>query len=388
MEREVRTSGHPARTTASVIIRAKNESRHLARTLEGVFAQDPSPHEVIVIDSGSTDDTVAVAERFPVIVIEMDPRQWNYSRALNWGAKRATGDVLVCLSAHCEPVGPHWLAALVRHFDDPAVAGVWGPSLRPDRDEFTGGEALRQLPGTYTVHNRTWGLSNGNSAVRRAFWDEVPFDEAIPATEDKAWGLAMLDRGRSIVHDPEAAVWHEVHTVANDYRRNLAVQAGFRQIFPELEEPYGSQLRIVGRRTLTLLRARLSSRDLGALWLDVKRVPGVAAALAGGIVGVRPGAARRSWDTRRHPSAPVFPDASRVLPRSATSADDRTGSEDDDVIDLHAPASASVDQLADLSRQDGRADRSLTPAAGRRKARARNQTTAELPEPDQPASGS
>lgn len=295
-------AGDPAARTASIIIRTKNEAADLGRTLTAVLGQNPPPHEVIVVDSGSTDGTLDVARRFPVATMEIAPEEWSYSRAINLAAARATGDLLICLSAHCEPVTDRWLASLVRHFDDPSVAGVWGPNLRRGRDHLRPGPPQRQLPGTYTVRNRSWGLSNGNSAIRRARWEDVPFDEDLPATEDKAWGLAMLGRGYVIVHDPEAAVWHEEHTLANAYRRNLAVQAGFRRIFPELDAPYSNQIRMVVRTAASLLATRLRDRDAARLWRDVKRAPRVGAALVGGVVGVRSDTVRMSGGSRPRPT--------------------------------------------------------------------------------------
>lgn len=315
-QREV-TPGEPP-SKASVIIRTKNEAKDLARTLTGVFGQTLEPHEVIVIDSGSTDDTVAIARRFPVILREIAPEEWSYSRALNMGAERATGDVLVCLSAHCEPVTDRWLESLCGHLADPTVAGVWGPSLRPNRDRPTGGEPHRQVPGSYTVENRMWGLSNGNSAIRRSLWCEVPFDEAIPATEDKAWGLAMLNRGYVIVHEPAAGVWHEAHTATNDFHRAVAVQAGFRQMFPELNAPYSSQVAVIVRRARILLVTRFHDRDLAALRRDLARGPGVVAAVLGGVIGVRPGAMRARWAQRRHALAPLTEDSIELPDPPAT----------------------------------------------------------------------
>ncbi|MGI8520705.1 MAG: glycosyltransferase, partial [Actinomycetota bacterium] len=67
--------------TASILIRAKNEERDLGATLDRVFDQDLQPHEVFVIDSGSTDATLKVAARYPVRIIEIAPRDWSYSRA-------------------------------------------------------------------------------------------------------------------------------------------------------------------------------------------------------------------------------------------------------------------------------------------------------------------
>jgi glycosyltransferase involved in cell wall biosynthesis len=155
---------------SSIIIRAKDEGKHLARTLNAVLAQRVEPHEVIVIDSGSGDSTCEIAERFQVKLLRMPPEEWGYSHSLNVGAACATGEILVSLSAHCVPVTVNWLESLLRHFDDAAVAGVWGPGARPGRSLPSPKPPTRQLPGEYGVHNRTWGLSNGNSAVRRSLW--------------------------------------------------------------------------------------------------------------------------------------------------------------------------------------------------------------------------
>ena len=316
----------PAR--ASILIRTKDEAKELASTLVGVFDQTLMPHEVVVIDSGSTDGTVEIARQFPVILMEMAPEDWSYSGALNMAARRATGDVLVCLSAHCRPTSDRWLESLCRHFDDPDVAGVWGPGLRPGRDAFAPGPPLVQHPGTYGVDNRFWGLSNADSAVRRSRWAEEPFDEDMPATEDKAWGQAMLDRGFTIVHEPAAAVWHPPHTVGNEFHRNLAVQAGFRKMFPELDEPYGGQVRIVTRQLRQNLRTRLRRGDVRGLWHDASRLPGVLSALAGGMLGIGPGAGLGRWRTRVRRTALARPSTGPMTGASVAGLD---------VLDLTEP---------------------------------------------------
>ena len=271
-------------TTASIIIRTKDEARHLGRTLEGVFAQDLTPHEVIVIDSGSTDATVAVARSHPVQILHLDPRDWGYSRALNVAAARATGRVLVCLSAHCVPVTASWLTSLVRHFQDPDVAGVWGPGYRPGRELPAAGPPLRQMPGSYTVENRWWGLTNANSAIRRDLWQLVPFDEDLPAAEDKAWGKAMLERNMIIVYEPAAAVWHAPHGALAAFRRNHAVQRGYHRIFPELGSTIGQQSGVAVRRAGHLTWGRLKHGDLSGLGRDVTRLPSVLSSVIGGTL--------------------------------------------------------------------------------------------------------
>ncbi|MGH9189580.1 MAG: glycosyltransferase [Acidimicrobiales bacterium] len=274
-------------TTASVIIRTKNEEKGLGPTLDAVLAQSLRPFEVFVIDSGSTDATLEVASRYPVRVLTLAPQEWNYSRALNRAAEQATGEVLVCLSAHCPPVGSDWLASLLGHFADPSVAGVWGPGLRPGRPAPEAESFCRQDPGTYTVANRRWGLANANSAVRRSLWEQFPFEEALPAAEDKAWARVAMERGYSIIYEPRAAVWHERHDVISAYRRSQAVSAGFAIMFPELRRAPLEQLALVMRSFARTARFHARNRKWRAIWYDLRRVPTAVAAIAGGFRGSR-----------------------------------------------------------------------------------------------------
>jgi rhamnosyltransferase len=56
----------------SIIIRAYNEEEHLGRLLEGIAEQSVKDVEVILVDSGSTDSTVALAERYGARVVRIE----------------------------------------------------------------------------------------------------------------------------------------------------------------------------------------------------------------------------------------------------------------------------------------------------------------------------
>lgn len=274
-------------TTASIIIRTKNEAAHLGATLEQLLAQETQPHEIIVIDSGSTDRTVEIAERYPTIVMHIKPEEWNYSRAINRAAARATGEFLLCLSAHCRPVHTDWLDRMLGHFSDPDVAGVWGPGLKPGSEVPVATPPERQLPGSYTPAGRSYGLSNANSAIRRSLWLDCPFDERLPAAEDKGWAKVMLDRGFVIVRDPAAVVWHEPHPPGASFRRNQAIQAGYRLIFPELEGIGKAQVSIVTKRGFDTVATRVRAGDLRGFLSDIGRLPAIVASLYGGLRSAR-----------------------------------------------------------------------------------------------------
>ncbi len=86
----------PARPRVSVVIPTINE----ARNLEVLLPDMPDVHEVVLVDAGSTDDTVAVAER--LVTTHLNVIQQTRSgkgNALVCGMHAATGDIIVTLDA-------------------------------------------------------------------------------------------------------------------------------------------------------------------------------------------------------------------------------------------------------------------------------------------------
>jgi glycosyltransferase involved in cell wall biosynthesis len=81
----------------SVVIPALNEERYLGLLLAGVAAQTRRPDEVLVVDAGSSDATVAVARRFPFVTLLEATTPVAVGR--NVGGRAASGDVVLFVDA-------------------------------------------------------------------------------------------------------------------------------------------------------------------------------------------------------------------------------------------------------------------------------------------------
>ncbi|NEQ49247.1 MAG: glycosyltransferase [Leptolyngbya sp. SIO3F4] len=199
----------------TVLIRAKNEATFIGQTLDLINKQSLTPHEVIVVDSGSTDGTIEIVQGWKTVrLIHMPSEQFTFGRSLNWGFEAATGEIIVSISAHAFPSDSDWLANLAKHFENPKVAGVYGqqipqpdawPPVRRNYEGYYGGKRNVQIDAN-RESDRTF--SNANSAVRKSCWEHRPFDEALTAAEDHEWAWAMLKLGYFIVYEPEAGAYH------------------------------------------------------------------------------------------------------------------------------------------------------------------------------------
>ncbi len=194
---------------ASVLVRVKNGAPLLSDVLNAVYAQAGLSYEVIAIDSGSTDDSVAILRTYPLRLLEIAPDDYVSGYALNLAASQARGNYLVCLSQDATPVDERWLEHLLKPFDDGAVAGVFGRQV--PREDAALPEA-KTLDVTFPLEPREKGpasfFSNANAAVRKSLWLDHNFDEKAGICEDREWAAWAIRSGRAIRYAPMAAVLH------------------------------------------------------------------------------------------------------------------------------------------------------------------------------------
>ena len=192
----------------SIIIRTKNEEQWIRHCLKMVFAQTVTDIEVVIVDSGSTDNTLVLARDFPVKIVNI-PR-YVPGLALNDGIRASTGEYIVCLSAHCVPKQDTWLEALLRNFEiEDRVGGVYGRQVPV---KYSDAVDKRDLMITFGLDRRVQlkdaFFHNANSILPRRLWDEVPFDEELTNIEDRAWAQQVIQRGYKLVYEPDAVVYH------------------------------------------------------------------------------------------------------------------------------------------------------------------------------------
>lgn len=202
----------------TVIVRAKNSAATIADTLAYLRAET-TPVEIIVVDSGSQDSTIAIAGRFDAQVISINPDDFTFGRSLNVGASNVKTPYTAALSSHSVPHEAGWIDLALHYLRNSQVAAVCGGRVDPAGAPLAEGfrqnlDVARAAPD--------WGFSNTGSFWKTEIWQQFPFDEEIEASEDKEWALRVLAAGYEIAYDPRL-------TVSSKHRETQGLKQTFRR---------------------------------------------------------------------------------------------------------------------------------------------------------------
>jgi glycosyltransferase involved in cell wall biosynthesis len=256
----------------SLVIRAYNEAAHLPRLLEGIRQQTVRDVEVILVDSGSSDGTVSIAEAFGARIVHIPSAEFTFGRSLNLGVQAATRELVVIASAHVYPVYPDWLETLLRPFADETVALTYGKQRGPASAKYSEQQIYHQWYGDVSKpRQETAFCNNANSAIRKSLWERNPYDETLTGLEDLAWAKWAKEQGHAIAYVAEAEIIH-VHNetprgVYNRYRREAMA---LRRIYPEAHFNYYDFLRLTATNILSDLwhaaRERVLLKNLASIF--------------------------------------------------------------------------------------------------------------------------
>lgn len=181
----------------SVLIRTFNSAKTLDRVLSQLRLQEDE--EIIVVDSGSADATLAIAARHGARVVRAEG-PFNYSKSLNLGFREARTPWVLVLSSHSIPVVPDLLAVFrsaASQFPPEVVAG-YGPNAINGQSRFAD-DGIRYYAPDNVMNIHPW-CGNGNTLYRRSAWEAVPFDEGIRTGEDKAWLDEAVRHGMHVAY--------------------------------------------------------------------------------------------------------------------------------------------------------------------------------------------
>jgi biofilm PGA synthesis N-glycosyltransferase PgaC len=187
-----------------------NVAQYLDRVLTALLRQTHPVAEVLIVDDGSRDETVAVARRYPVRVLRHETNR-GLAAARNTALAEVRTEFVAAIDADVE-LEPDWLARTMRNFGRAGVVGVGGKLL----EKYTHGPGNAYRAERMKQHyGEEWRLDpgplGGCDAVFRigALREAGGYNERYRTNyEDCDMSRRLMAKGGQLVYEPAAVCWH------------------------------------------------------------------------------------------------------------------------------------------------------------------------------------
>jgi succinoglycan biosynthesis protein ExoA len=221
----------------TVVVPALNEERFLGRCLDSLRRQDYRNLQIVVVDGGSTDDTLAVIRRHAAaddrIELLHSPRR-NIPTSLNLALASARGRWLVRVDAH-SVVEPDYVRLAVDRLREGSWGGVGGRKDGVGRT--SAGRAIAAAMGSrFGVGNSVYHHGTDSQEV-----DHIPFgaypvtlvrelggwDEQLTANEDFEFDYRLRKTGATLLFDPRIVIkWDCRQSIRDLFRQYYRYGSG------------------------------------------------------------------------------------------------------------------------------------------------------------------
>lgn len=255
----------------SVVVRAFNEERFIAKLLAGIRQQQGVQTEVILVDSGSTDATVSIAHGFGSRIIHIPPEEFTFGRALNIGLNQASHEIVVLASAHVYPIYRDWLGKLTSPLESASTGLTYGRQIGNEITKYSEKRLFaRWFPEQSDFQQRHPFCNNANAAVRRSVWEKYRYNEQLTGLEDLELAKRLQSDGLHVSYVADAPVVH-VHeeTPSRIYNRYRREAFALSQIMPGERMSLVDLIRLWTGNSLSDLYHATLDRELTKNWWEI-----------------------------------------------------------------------------------------------------------------------
>jgi len=216
----------------STIIPSYNRADLIGETLRSVLEQTRPPHEVIVVDDGSTDASADVIASFGAAVKLIRQANAGAGPARNVGFAASTGDIVHFMdSDDLSSLNSYRVAAAAIEAGADMTYGPWlktrfdGTRLDPEPVAIQQGAVPGPLPIDLLVLAMNWVTVFQPCFFRRSLIERVgPYRTDLKPSEDTELLYRILAAARAPVHTPETVVLYRVHPENQVSEQNLAAR--------------------------------------------------------------------------------------------------------------------------------------------------------------------
>jgi len=233
----------------SIIIRTYNEERYLNDLLNAISNQTVNDHkvEIIIVDSGSTDNTLEIANSFNCTIKKIEKVNFSFGRSLNLGCITSNGEILIFISGHCIPADEFWLQNLINPIIKNEVILTYGKQIGGTNTKFSELQIFEKyFPIESKIPQIGFFCNNANAAILKTEWNKFKFDEDLTGLEDMYLAKKLYDSGLLLGYVSNAIVYHLHHENWGKIKNRFEREAiALQKILPEVQISFFDLIRYI-----------------------------------------------------------------------------------------------------------------------------------------------
>jgi glycosyltransferase involved in cell wall biosynthesis len=233
-----------------VIIPTYNGGKLFKKIIDRVRRQRlPGRHEIVVIDSSSSDGTAEFCRKQnDIVLVQIAQKDFSHGRTRNQAIELCRGKFVALLTQDAMPTDEFWLhnfTVMLKHY--PNAAGAFGkhlawpdasPFVKRDIDNHFAGFEKQPLCVSRETDANRWRsgdigwrqflhfYSDNNSCLRRDVWKKIPYPDTAYG-EDQLWARAVIEAGYEKVYSPKSVVYHSHDYDYEETAKRAAIEARF-----------------------------------------------------------------------------------------------------------------------------------------------------------------
>ncbi|OKH33589.1 hypothetical protein NIES2119_22840 [[Phormidium ambiguum] IAM M-71] len=217
----------------TIIIPTKNGSEFIGQVLASIFGQKTHyTYEVIIIDSGSIDNTLDIVKNYKVRLYQINPEDFSHSKTRNYGASLSQAEkYLIFLNQDAIPTDDRWLENMVKSIEyDPELKASCAIELNPEANEYFNvisvGSAVfcnSKTQGIYIIEpyllqkcadlpkaqqRNLFPFGTVCAIFDKQHFAKLPFNEKVDWGEDLHWAVDNSNAGYKSACSSFAKVFH------------------------------------------------------------------------------------------------------------------------------------------------------------------------------------
>lgn len=208
------------RTSLAVIIPTLNAGSTLKQLIENLQIQDYQAAEIIVIDSGSTDESAALAEQMATTLLTIPPGSFDHGGTRNYAAAQTEAEILVFMTQDAMPSDRSTLSKLTYPLlQDKSVVVSYARQMAPEEASpsekylrlanYPPTTLLKSKEDIPTMGIRAFQNSNVCAAYKKEAFDSLGgFPAPAVCNEDMIFAARAILAGYKVAYTAEAKVWH------------------------------------------------------------------------------------------------------------------------------------------------------------------------------------